>query len=236
MNSVDDETEYRLKRLANERRRHGLFLLLLAFIMACMVVAGMYLFERLDRTDDLSQARDDRIGKLEIALDAQRQQFEDCKDRPSKAPGCKEPVAPDSNTIPGPEGPRGLQGLPGIQGIQGPRGPQGPPGPEGENGPRGRQGIQGAQGDRGPIGTAGPAGADGTDGTDGADGAPGPKGDTGEPGPKGEKGDKGERGEPGPAGPACPDGYTGQAVQVESGDSPTHRDTRTIWACVPNEE
>lgn len=226
MNSIDDETEYRLRRLANERRRHGLFLLVLAFIMACMVVAGMYLFQRLDTTDNLSRARDDRIGKLEVALDAQRQQFEDCKDRSSKAPGCEEPVAPDSGTIPGPEGPQGIQGLPGLPGQQGIQGLRGIQGPQGENGPRGRQGIQGI------AGANGIDGQDGVDGTDGQDGAPGPKGDKGDPGPKGDKGD---RGEPGPQGPACPEGYTGQAVQVESGSAPANADTRTIWACLPNE-
>lgn len=104
-------------------------------------------------------------------------------------------------------------------------------------------------------GRDGTDGTNGTDGADGQDGAPGQDGET--PtlrinddgqliatypisgrtvdlgnviGPEGPVGPKGEQGEPGPT---CPEGYTGQVVTVETGDSPINSDTRQLFACVP---
>lgn len=136
--------------------------------------------------------------------------------------------------IEGPQGQQGVQGSPGIQGAQGPTGAQGPVGPQG---PRGFPGDRGPRGFMGNEGNRGPTGSPGRNGFDGSPGPPGPEGPQGPPGPPGEKGGQGEMGDqgpPGPAGPHCPEGYTGKNVQVESGDSTTNDDTRTIFACVPN--
>lgn len=208
-----NETELAIKRINRQRKRQGYFLIFLAIIMAGLVAAGIYLYSDNTAIRAVSKDRDERIGSLEKALDAQRQQFLDCKDQPPTAQGCAKPVAPPSGAIPGPQGPQGIQGLQGIAGLQG---------ATGARGPRGFRGFTGASGADGES-VVGPAG------TDGQDGATGPAG------PQGPQGEQGQQGPMGPAGPNCPDGYTGQEFQVENGESPANDDTRTIYACVPDE-
>lgn len=226
-----DEVELAVKRLQSERKRHGIFLIILALVLAMVVAAGAILYVLLNQTDgqlhhaeSLSAQRDARIGKLESALDAQREQFLKCKDESSKTKGCKQPVAPSASKIPGPEGPPGIQGPPGPQGPRGPRGIQGVPGNDAQP-PTAAQLTEllvkycdahndctGEQGERGPgptieqiasvvatycskhNGCAGPAGATGPQGPAGQNGKDGAQGPAGPAGPTGPKGEKGDTG------------------------------------------
>ena len=193
--------------------------------MAILVVGLFVAFQKLSSTAETSANRDKRIDSLELILEAQREQFERCKNLPStKANGCADPVAPPSNMI---EGPIGLQGITGTTGPQGPQGVQGPQGPQGVGrrgfvGPVGRSGLSGLNGRAGPAGPMGEPGV------------AGPGGPKGEPGPMGQQGETGPAGPVGPTGPACPDGYTGMVLMVETGNDPGSTDTRQIHACVLN--
>lgn len=178
------------------RRRRGIGYILMSTVLA--VLTGSVAFA----VRDASSARDDvtaieqsasktdeRIGGLEQALEAQRAQFQACKNRKPGSVGCKEPVAPPAENI-GPQGVQGIQGPPGEdgkdgkdgkdgeQGLQGPQGLQGVPGEDGTDGSSGTAGSDGEsiQGPAGPPGPAGPAGPPGKDGKDGAAGPPGPEG------------------------------------------------------------
>jgi hypothetical protein len=141
-----------------------------------------------------SEARDQKISNLELLLDAQREQFEACKDQASDAPGCSQPITPPAADV-GPQGIQGSQGVQGIQGIPGPQGRTGPPGPPGPVGPTG-QTIQGETGSKGDPGN---------------DGSKGEKGDAGNTGPEGPAGPAGPEG---PAGPTCPNGSVPQTFTV----------------------
>lgn len=198
-----NETEVAVRRYERENRSRGLYMVLIAFVLGGLVAGGFYLKEELDQQEIAAtkreEARDAKIAVLEAALDAQRTQFENCKDISSDTQGCDQPVSPPVGAIPGP------QGLQGIQGIPGPEGPIGP------------QGIQGIQGPRGPPGEKGDLGDTGAVGQTGSIGEPGPAGAQGEPGPAGPKG---EPGEAGPPGPTCPDGYTATQVDLITQDGP----------------
>lgn len=163
-----------------------------------------------------AEARDTKIANLEAALNAQRDQFEACKDQKSNFPGCSQPVAPPAERV----GPQGIQGVQGIQGIPGPRGPScieelGYPKCRGEKGDTGGTGATGSQGNTGQTGATGEKGEKGD------------KGDKGEKGDKGDTGDQGPVGPAGPPGPACPDGYTQQTVTVLGDGGP-----KDILTCV----
>lgn len=208
-----EELEVSLLRLQNERKRHGLFILFLAVVMAGVVAAGVWLLAAFNEEKDARQDATSEVRDLKTAVRAQRQQFLNCQDRPPTANGCADPVTTaGGEPVPGPAGPQGVQGAPGTTGLQGVRGPAGP------RGPRGLTGI------------------DGADGLSGASGADGTQGPIGPAGPQGEQGPAGPQGDRGPAGPTCPEGYTAQEVQVEDGSSPTNNDTKTIYACVPNQQ
>jgi len=140
--------------------------------------------------DQRNATTDETTAQLSAALDAQRAQFQFCKDKSSQHLGCEKPVTPQAVTIAGPQGAPGLQGLPGQAGQNGQvgrQGPPGPPGPEGPPGANGKNGDHGAQGPPGPTGATG-VGTTGDTGPAGADGAPGAKGDTGPQGPPGPPG------------------------------------------------
>lgn len=155
-----DETELAVQRLQAERKRHGVYLLILAVVMMMLIGAGIYLWQAWQDTDSKlgdsqhkTTAQDTRIDKLETALEAQVRQFNRCKNKPVGTPGCTVAVSPQPGGIPGPEGAAGARGpscveelgynlcrgTQGIQGIQGRTGQQGAPG-------IGIQGDQGAQG------------------------------------------------------------------------------------------
>lgn len=195
--STEAEVTTAIYRLEKEKKRHGIFLLILALVLALLTVAGIWMFDQWNKTDNdlqrslgFSAAQDSRIGDLEDALDAQRKQFEACKDKPAGAPGCSQPVSPGSNQIPGPPGDQGVQGAQGIQGIQG---AQGIPGHIGRTGLSCVQDL-GLVACRGPVGPVGPAGADGLNGTNGTNGIDGKDGQNGQDGAPGQKGDKGDPG------------------------------------------
>ena len=199
----NDEVELAIKRLENEKKRHGIFLLILALLLALLTATGFWMISQWNETDDdleqtrnLSEQRDIRISSLEVALEAQREQFNRCKDESSSEPGCSHPVAPAPSLI---EGPQGEQGLPG---------PEGPPGPQGL---RGATGPQGPRGPLGPVGATGKQGIAGLNGATGPTGPTGAKGEKGDKGDKGEKGDKGDKGDPGPPGPQGELGSPGPA-------------------------
>lgn len=184
MATIEEEIEQFYTRFQRERRRQGIFMLLISVVMAILLAGGVYLYGRWQDDHRLAHARDARIGALETALTAQREQFKDCKNVvASEEEYCSQPISPPASSIPGPSGPPGRQGL---QGIPGPQGPTGPTGPRGLKGPKGQNGktVQG------PPGVAGPAG---------------PQGEPGPVGPKGEKGDKGDRGDTGPTGATGPE-------------------------------
>lgn len=180
-----NETDLQIQRFQRETRRHGLFLIFLAIVIALLCALGLWLLSqyasadrKLDQTKEYSQRQDTRMGDLEDALEAQRNQFEKCKDAAPETPGCTEPVAPDPEVIPGPEGERGSRGLSCIQeiGYDLCRGPKGDEGDVGKTGVQGRIGMMGQRGlscveELGLESCRGPAGNDGTDGTNGTDGA-----------------------------------------------------------------
>jgi len=203
--SETEEAEHAIEEVVKERRAQARWLIYMGIAMTLMLLA-LLLFglKAIDASDEAKTAhsenatQDKRVGNLETALDAQRQQFIKCKDKKATAPGCQTPIAPNSNSV-GPQGVPGLQGtqgIPGLQGIQGLQGPAGPPGPPG---PAGIQGETGATGATGAIGATGPQGDAGANGADGAQGPAGPQGD---PGPAGPQGEAGPQGPQGPAGPA----------------------------------
>lgn len=206
-------------------RRRGLWYILVAIILAILTVAVFLAVRDADRAkEDVEAIKESRIEdnirveNLEKALDAQRAQFEACKDKRRNAPGCTKAVAPSSGNV-GPQGIPGLQGPPGVTGLQGPQGLQGVPGRDG------RQGRPGPPGADGQPGGAGMNGTDGLNGSDGADGAPGP---AGPPGPKGETGTTGP---PGPAGEsAYPFSFT-FTVQNNPSQSTTYTVTCNSAGC-----
>lgn len=212
MSQMEDEPVEQdpfLRRYEGVKRRQGVFMIILGIILGLLVLGGFYLFDQLGKTQSLSESRDEKIGKLEAALDAQRAQFERCKDLPPTATGCLKPIAPASTSIPGPEGPAGVQG---IQGI---------PGPQGLQGPRGLQGVMGKKGDTGATGATGAKGETGATGATGPVGPEGPKGEKGDTGPEGPVGPTG------PAGPTCPAGYTGQDETLLTQGGP-----QNVFICV----
>lgn len=186
--SIEEETDQVLDKLSRERKRDGVFKLVLAAVLAALVLGVFALWQDLQSTTEAEADSKARIGKLEVALDAQRTQFNNCKDQPINSPGCVVAVAPPADSIPGPQGEPGSQGLQGVTGVQG---PPGKPGATGARGPRGLTGAEGATGESGPAGSSG------------SDGQPGPQGPAGEAGPQGPPG------EAGPAGPQGPQGGSG---------------------------
>lgn len=185
------------------RKRRGVGYIGIALVLAVLTGSvGIAVNEADTANDEVTAVRDEaterdvRIKNLEKALNAQRAQFEACKNKSANSPGCTTPVAPAATDI----GPQGVQGL---QGIPGPRGPQGPQGPQGLQGLQGVQGVPGLDGDDGTNGSKGRpgiAGSDGTDGVNGQPGATGSKGDTGVQGPEGPRGPEGQIGPQGPPG------------------------------------
>ena len=151
-------------------------------------------------------------------LQAQKDQFNRCKNKPASTPGCASAIAPEIQTLPKPAdpvlipGPVGRTGAQGIQGLPGPQGPQGIQGLPGPVGPTGAMGVRGAGGE---VGATGPAGANGTDGSDGQDGQNPPclseesqcqgknglNGTDGKNGQDGSNGTDGKDGSPGENGP-----------------------------------
>jgi hypothetical protein len=200
------ETDAAVHRYEKERKQRGLFMLSIALILALLVGGGLYLKGELDSAEKQNQRRDSKISVLEANLDAQRQQFENCKDVSSKVEGCDEPVAPAPENIPGP------QGIPGLQGIPGPEGPIGPQGIQGIQGIVGKAGPPGPKGDKGDLGDTGAVG------NEGSTGEPGPAGPQGEAGPAGPAGADGAAG---PPGPTCPDGYEATEVVLLTDGGPT---------------
>lgn len=181
------------------QKRRGVWYILGAFLGAAIIIVALMAMNDADRArEDVSKLKATadvnvtRLGNLEQALEAQRAQFEACKNKKSTTAGCDEPVAPAPGNIgpqgtqgiqgiPGPIGPPGPQGVPGIQGVPGTDGRDGEAGQPGANG----EGIPGAPGADGAPGPAGPPGTAGKDGQNGKDGQPGPVGPTGPPGPAG---------------------------------------------------
>jgi len=199
------QTDEAVDALNRRERRRGLAWLGVGVVMALLTVGVGVAVNDADDAKDETKAirseaaeRDTKIDNLEKALEAQRAQFEACRDKDANAPGCKEPVAPSPSQI-GPQGIQGIQGIPGEQGAQGPQGLQGVPGEDGEPGPIGPRGL------RGLIGAIGPAGLNGSDGATGPAGAQGPAG---------PKGDTGAQGPAGPAGPAGQDAPRITAVNI----------------------
>lgn len=181
-----NEIDARIRSIVNERRRYGWLLVALGIAMAVLTVGtalALGVAKHADNTitehNRSAQIRDERIKRLEEALDAQRAQFEACKNRDSTHPSCRQAIAPPSEYV-------GTDGVDGVDGIDG---RDGRDGVDGKDGKDGRNGKDGATGPRGPVGPPGPAGPTGE---------AGPAGPTG---PKGEPGAKGEKGDTGPAGP-----------------------------------
>lgn len=185
--TAPEETEVAVRQLMKENRRRGIFSLIAAAIIGMLTLGLWSVSQDLDAVREGSQERSERLGTMEAALDLQREQFEACVGEKPSTQGCKLPIAPPAESIPGPEGDEDSQGL---QGIQGPIGPVGPTGKGGATGPRGPRGLQGEPG------------------------ATGATGDTGPPGPAGPPGPQGVQGEPGPAGQNGSDGANGQDAPV----------------------
>ena len=196
------EVETVVADIARDRRRNGAVLLVLGVVLAVLTGAVWFAFSEANTANNAAkESRDDttaatvRIDSLEKALNAQRAQFEACKDKRPGARGCTKPVTPPAKNV----GPQGVQGIQGIQGVQGPQGLQG------IRGLRGLRGFTGAPGEDGQSikGDKGDTGATGNTGSAGPPGPPGPTG-TGEKGDKGDTGDTGPAGPPGPAGQDAP--------------------------------
>lgn len=201
MSTTQDETDEALIRLVHERRRSGAYQIVMALIMAAMLVGLFMLFHANNREQRNREKADDKISTLVQALDAQRTQFQQCRDKKPGATGCTVPVAPDpAEVISGPKGQPGAQG---IQGLTG------PPGPRGLPGQRGKKGSTGSSGPQGSVGLSGSPGKNGSDGATGPEGPQGPQGPKGDKGDTGEKGDPGSPGADGATGPAGPAGPTG---------------------------
>lgn len=196
MNITDDP----LKQVDAAQRRRGWWYLLAALCFGLLTTLGAFaLHEASIARDEVTdfkagaQERTLRIENLESALEAQRRQFEACKDKESTAPGCATAVAPPAAEI-------GPPGLPGIQGLAGRDGLNGSPGADGADGRDGKDGLNGEPGSTGATGTAGKDGSSGTDGKDGATGATGPAGKDGADGKDGATGATGATGPQGPPG------------------------------------
>lgn len=145
-------------------------------------------------------------------LDAQRQQFVDCTDKPAKAAGCEKPVVSEKEVQKSKEA---FEAVPGATGPKGDTGASGAPGRPGSDATIEQvilavqkllpQALQESCGGscKGPEGDAstqpGPKGETGSSGSQGAAGSKGDIGPDGPQGPKGETGSAGPAGDPGPA-------------------------------------
>lgn len=213
---TEHEVEEHIAHIDQDRRRRAWGVIALGVILGVVTgVAAFALYSADTAHDDVKEikadgvSRENRVDSLESALNAQRAQFEACKDQKATEPGCSEPVAPPAGDI-GPQGLQGLQGLPG---------------------PAGKNGSNGANGSNGQDGSNGAAGANGNIGTSGTNGEPGKDGEPGSPGADGKAGTDGTPGAQGPAGPAGPEGPTGPAgadgtnapkiVNIFFGDDPS---------------
>lgn len=216
---MTDDDPMQVVNSARQRRGFGYIAAGIAF---ALLTTGVYVaVEKADRAEELtvtaregSSLRDVKIENLAKALEAQREQFEACKNKKAGAPGCITAVAPAPGDV-GPQGIQGIQGVPGPPGPAGPQGPQGLQGVPGVDGKEGPVGPTGAPGPRGPIGPVSEVpGPPGPTGGPGPKGETGPKGADGNVGPKGETGPEGPAGPPGPPGPAGSDGAAGPAGPV----------------------
>lgn len=140
-------------------------------------------------------------------VDAQRQQFVKCVNKPVDYPGCQRPIVTQKEIDKAKDG---RPGLPGLPGARGPRGLQGETGSRGARGPSPtmsqlipmvREAVNQFCSDNNCKGSKGDPG-NSVKGDPG-ESIKGDTGDTGSAGAKGDKGDtgaKGERGEPGTPG------------------------------------
>lgn len=173
------------------RRRRGIGYIAMGVAMLLVTLAAFVAVREsneaktdVDVLEYNSAQRAIRVDNLEKALEAQRAQFEACKDKKSNAPGCRQAIAPPADNVgpvvvegaPGPAGPQGLQGVPGRDGVDGDDG----------------VGIPGAAGANGKDGV-------GIDGSDGQPGSPGAPGKDGQPGPPGKDGKDGTNGKDAPS-------------------------------------
>lgn len=162
--------------------------------------------QKLDALAASGQGRASQISQLQTALDAQRDQFNQCKryiGRKGATPAsCRTPTAPPAKRlVPSPATVTGASGAAGGPGPPGPTGPPGPPGSPGSPGVNGHPGGPGSPGPGGASGAPGQPGAAGEPGAAGDAGPPGPPGEPGPSGPAGPTGPSGDRGAPGPTGP-----------------------------------
>lgn len=177
---------------SDKRRYRMIYSLIIAVgvIVLAMMVLTWWQGTRVQQLEGLSQARGERLSevetesdKLSTALDQQRHQFEECKNKSSKSAECKKAVSPDAKAITGDDASGSIAT---ITGQRGARGPRGVPGRDGADstvpGPRGEPGKS-VKGDKGDTGES----------------AKGEKGDPGESvqGPKGDPGVAGKDGTPG---------------------------------------